>query len=207
MSKMNLIAESGAPREALEAWREDVNRCEDAWHAFGREIGARRFYNWPFVPPRSFVFPTGRVPEGWRKPDHRGATTPYKKSTEWLARLDALPAPEDLNAVCRGLGLPTVVEYEEGPNGSRGVRGFHWSASWPANGPVILHCDDFREVAGKLAERHASVRFNAGDGLTIPEGFVEATDAKLDFLHAKAVLEAEEAAAAAAVDDTGPAFG
>lgn len=191
MTKLNLIAESGQPKARLEAWRDEFYRCEDVWHAFGREIGALRFYNAPFQAPRSFAFPEGAVPEGWRKPDSKGVTWPMKKSADWLSRLSALPAPEFLDEVCRDLGLPTSLTYGD-TEGSHGSRYLAWSASWPENGPVILHGEDFIAVARSLSESHGTVTFNAG-GAAIPEGFASVSAARVDYVFAKAQLEAEEA--------------
>lgn len=195
-NRLNLIAESGAPKEVLEAWRDNVNRCEAAWNAFGFEIGALRYFRAPDCVPRRFAFKPGKEPAGWCKPDYHGYTTPLKSSTEWNARLDALPAHETTYDICRALGLPTCFNYGDwmDPSAISGSRDLQPRASWVEGGPVALHLDDFRGLLQELKDAYGDAYSDVSDGeVTIPEGFTIVSDARLDYLNAKHRLEQEEA--------------
>lgn len=202
-NRLNLIAESGAPKKVLEAWRDDVHRCEAAWNAFGFEIGALRYFSAPDRAPRRFAFKPGKEPEGWCKPDHHGYTTPLKKSAEWNARLDALPQPESIHDICSMLGLPTVINYGDqadlsDPSAVSGSRLLEPRTSWVEGGPVVVHLDDFRGLVQELKDAYGDAYVNVStiendDEGTIPEGFTIVSDARLEYLNAKLRLEREEA--------------
>ncbi len=186
MSKIYVAAESGEPKRALDAWREEYYRCKKLWHEFAEEIGAERLFAAPFQPPSSFSFARGKQPEGWVQPVKGGRTWPYKKNKEMCDKIAALPAPKHIDTLCEELGLPTSISYDRG--GFRIGRGWNtYTAQWWREGPVVIGGEDFRNKLDNVT----GGKFNVGDG-TIPDGFVLMTEVEVDFKFAESKLNQEK---------------
>jgi len=195
-----LIAESGRPREVLEAWRTAWYEAELRLSDLMARFGADGCFRFGFEKPTGFRFPQNRVPDGWTKPGPKGASRPKKTNTGDQALIDALPWCEDLSrTVQQAFNLPHGLSYE-GPDGN-GTRyltagGMHtFSACW-TSGPdgiaeVILITPDYAAAA----RVEGQMRWNPeGSSPDTPEGFRRVTEAEVDLIFAQAKVARERAA-------------
>lgn len=192
--ELYLIAVSGEPKARLEAWRADFIRCEAEWHSYARMLGAVRVFSFPFQKPSGFEF-RGQPPEGWTKPDSRGRSRPKRRNAAVIADMNALHSPQNIDDLCRELGLPLhiICAYSDGREELQRIGNWHYNAyspCWTRNGPVILKTSDFRAAAAKCREDGGNVSFYHGDG-SIPAGFETASKARVDFMFAEAAMKAE----------------
>lgn len=194
-----LIAESGRPKEVLEAWRADWFVAERGLADLMKTIGADGCFRFGFEKPTSFRFPRNRAPEGWTKPGSKGASRPKRTNREDQALIDALIWCEDLNRVVQdAFNLPHGLSYE-GTDG-KGTRylsagGPHtFSACWTSDpdglAEVILITPDY-EAAAKA---EVAVRWlPEGSSPDTPDGFRRVTEAEVDLIFAQAKVERERA--------------
>lgn len=204
-----LIAESGRPKEVLEAWRADWFVAERGLADLMRTIGADGCFRFGFEKPGSFRFPRNQPPEGWTKPGSKGASRPKKTNQKDQDLIDALPWCEDLTRVVQdAFNLPHGLSYE-GPDG-KGTR--YLSAGGPntfsvcwTSGPdglaeVILIAPDY-EVAAR--GQGGVCWLPEGASPDAPDGFRRVTEAEVDLIFAQAKVERERAAKAEEVPEFG----
>lgn len=195
-----LIAESGRPKDLLEAWRRDLVAAEHGLRDFMREIGAVGFLQFGFEKPQVFTFPRHEAPEGWTKPARNGASRPKKTNTKMLRRIKDLAWCDDLNQLVRdSFNLPTGLSYE-GPDGvgssfltSEGPNTFSacWTTGVDGETTFILLTPDY-EAAKSEGDK---VTWNpAGTAPGVPEGFRQITEAEMNLIFAQAKVAREQAA-------------
>lgn len=198
--RVYLIAESGRPKEVLEAWRTEYRASEQKLLGFMREIGAVGFMQFGFEKPTFFRFPRDEAPEGWTKPSHNGASRPKKANIEMQRRIKDLPWSEDLDRLVReAFNLPTGLSYE-GRHGvgsrfldSVGPNSFSacWTTDADGRSDVILIVPDY---AAATREVEKFTWTPQGASAEIPEGFRQATRAEVDLIFAQAKVAREQAA-------------
>jgi hypothetical protein len=197
--RVHLIAESGKPKEILEAWRRDWFAAEERLQDFMREIGANACFRFGFEKPVSFRFLRNAVPDGWTKPGSNGASRPKKVNTEMRGRIDALAWCADLKTLVQeAFNLPLSMSYKsEHGEGTRylSASGPNFvSACWTA-GPdglneVILIIPDYDAASAG----EASVTWHPeGSSPGIPEGFRKVTEAEVELLFAESKVARERA--------------
>jgi len=192
-----LIAESGRPKEILEAWRTAWYEAELRLSELMSRFGADGCFRFGFEKPMSFRFPGNRVPDGWTRPGPKGSSRPKKTNTADQSLIDALTWCEDLTRTVQdAFSLPHGLSYE-GPDG-KGTRFLTtggpnpFSACWTSRpdgiAEVILITPDY-EAAACGQDRVRWVP--EGSSPSVPDGFRRVTEAEVDLIFAQAKVDRE----------------
>lgn len=202
-NEIYLIAESGKPKEILDAWRQDFFAAERRLMDLAKDIGAVKVFRFDrFAKPGSFGFKGNKAPDGWLKPGRQGATRPKKSNTEMQNRIDGLKWCEPLRSVVsEKLGMALGCHYEDG-NGTRGVRHF-------SRGTIVDHSACWTTAEdGSLADviliapkpspsvegaQKITALIPEGTSIEIPDGFREMSEAEVDLMFAQAEVDREKA--------------
>ena len=195
-----LVAETGRPKEVLEAWRSSWYEAERRLADLMARFGADGCFRFGFEKPSHFKFPRNEVPDGWTRPGPKGASRPKKTNAEDQALIDALPWCEDLGKVVQeAFRLPHGLSYE-GPEGkgtrfltSGGPNTFSacWTSTRSGIAEVILITPDYAAAASG----YDRVRWlPEGSAPDLPDGFRRVTEAEVDLIFAQAKVDRERAA-------------
>ena len=192
MKKIYLVAESGRPKEILDAWRQEFLDGMKAYREIGLEFGARTTMGFPFERPSGFSFRRNGQPEGWIQPQSRGFSRPKKTNTADQDRLAAIKFPHNPEVVIsKELGLAQSVDYEKnGKKSSQRLGGFRtFGFCWSVRGDetlndVIVTAPDYRSLL-EDPEITNIAWSPEGTGPEIPEGFRQVTEAEVDLIFAE----------------------
>ena len=115
----------------------------------------------------AIAFPKGEQPEGFKKPDKYGVSSPYKKSplTEEFKEY-AFPNPTEY--IDRILDIPTGLAYykEDVIQGSTCIGhpfqpyGFYW---YSTKGPMLLTVPDLQKYAKEILREYEEIEFENND--------------------------------------------
>lgn len=214
MSHVYLIAESGRPKELLEAWRDEYLKGMQAYRSVGRALGATGLKGFPFERPGAFRFPLGAEPEGWTKQRGNNGSRPKRGNVADEARLSAIAFPEHPERMlAEELSLATGYTYKSGSSiGFQSFGGWRaFGACWSVHmdgtlGPVIIQAPDYAEIL-KRTDLEVACWRPEGAGPGIPEGFRQISEAEVDLQFAldrvarEAYLKADAAMAECLAED------
>jgi len=192
MEKIYLVAESGRPKELLDAWRKAFLEGMDQYRAIGKELGSETAMGFPFGRPNGFSFPSGNQPEGWTKPQRKGFSKPKVHNVADQERLSAIPFPDHPDAmISKELGLAQVVHFDKnGWNNTHRLGSFTtFSFCWSVKGDgtlndVIVTAPDYQSIL-KNPDMTNIAWGPEGTGPDIPEGFRQVTEAEVDLIFAE----------------------
>jgi hypothetical protein len=108
------LIEEGKPLDLIREHIAERQRVRGEVAAMFEELGARQAWTDRTNGRLLSVEFRGAPPEGWTKPDRKGASHP-KKGTEWAAKLKfSRGYPDPVNVIVEAFGVPLVVETKSG---------------------------------------------------------------------------------------------
>lgn len=161
--KHKLLKPLGDTATAFDDWRDERNRCLDAWSKFCEENGATGYItNYEGTKPVAFTFDK-ELPEKWKAVGKNGLFAPYKNNKADQARIDALPSLQPFSGLCQEHGLEGQREAKIYHENGRSFTMRDFSSAWWLGGPVIAttHPDcpvpeNFREITPEFFEFKAA---------------------------------------------------